>query len=161
MSLVDLVVADRTSKIGEELGVSGWITIDQKMIDDFANVTMDHQFIHVDPDRAKAETPFGATIAHGFLTLSLGSKFFMDAMDLLPGQTMGVNYGFEKIRFLAPVTVNSRLRGRFALKTIRKRSETEVLQEFVLTVDIENHKNPALIANWLALSIFAPQESKI
>src|ERR1051325_3272680 len=107
-------IEDIKSRIGSEVGVSDWILVDQARIDSFADVTEDHQFIHVDPEAA-ARTPFGGTIAHGFLTLSLLSRMAADAMLRPDGVKMGVNYGFEKIRFLAPVRSGSRVRGRFRL----------------------------------------------
>ncbi len=100
--------------IGQEVGVSKWFEITQARIDAFADCTEDHQFIHVDPQAAKA-TPFGGTIAHGFLTLSLASAMSYDAVAPLDGVVMGVNYGFDKLRFLAPVPAGSRVRGRFKL----------------------------------------------
>ena len=98
--------------IGTEVGVSRWITVDQARIDAFAETTEDRQFIHVDPEAAKA-TPFGGTIAHGFLTLSLASAMSYDAVAPLEGVVMGVNYGFDRLRFLAPVPAGSNIRGRF------------------------------------------------
>lgn len=156
MSMIDTVVAAQEANIGTEIGLSDWLTIDQPMIDDFARVTMDDQFIHVDPERAKAETPFGGTIAHGFLTLSLGSKFVIEVFDKLPGQIMGINYGFDKVRFVSPVRCNSRIRARFVLNAVDKRSDTELKREIGITVEIENSKTPALVANWLSLAVFAP-----
>src|SRR5665213_2409439 len=100
---------------GTETGVSKWFTIDQKRIDAFAEITEDRQFIHVDPDAARA-TPFGGTIAHGFLTLSMFSAFASDALPRIDGLAMGVNYGFEKLRFLSPVPAGARIRGRFRLE---------------------------------------------
>lgn len=155
-SLATLIAADR-AKIGTEIGVSNWITVDQDMIDRFAEVTHDDQWIHVDPARAAAETPFGGTIAHGFLTLSLASRFVYDVLPVQPGQVMGINYGFNKLRFLAPVPAGSRLRGRFTLTDVRQRSSTEVLREHRLTVEIEGQDTPALVADWLGLSIFAEE----
>ena len=101
-------------RVGSEIGVSDWILVDQKAIDTFAEVTQDHQFIHVDPEAA-AKTPFGGTVAHGFLTLSLLSRMAADAMLRPEGIRMGVNYGFEKVRFIAPVRSGKRVRGRFRL----------------------------------------------
>lgn len=100
--------------IGQEVGVSKWFEITQTRIDAFADCTEDHQFIHVDPEAAE-KTPFGGTIAHGFLTLSLASAMSYDAVAPLDGVVMGVNYGFDKLRFLAPVPAGSRVRGRFKL----------------------------------------------
>jgi len=99
MSAIDAAITKATAQIGQEVGVSNWILVDQDMIDDFAKTTQDDQWIHVDPVRAATETPFGGTIAHGFLTLSLASRFSYDYFGLLPGQVMGINYGFNKLRF--------------------------------------------------------------
>src|SRR5580698_2579435 len=98
------------ARAGGEIGLSRWFTIDQKRIDAFAEITEDRQFIHVDPEAAKA-SPFGETIAHGFLTLSMLSALAMDALPAIEGRAMGVNYGFEKLRFLSPVPVGARIRG--------------------------------------------------
>ena len=100
MSALKEAVAHSEALIGTEVGVSNWITVDQKMIDDFAKTTHDLQWIHVDPERAAKETPFGGTIAHGFLTLSLASRFAYDCFSMMPGQVMGINYGMNKLRFL-------------------------------------------------------------
>lgn len=155
MSALARALATEQEKIGTEIGVSNWITVDQDMIDRFAEVTHDDQWIHVNPERAAAETPFGGTIAHGFLTLSLASRFVYDVLPEQPGQVMGINYGFNKLRFLAPVPAGSRLRGRFMLKDAHQRSAAELLREHALTVEIEGEKTPALVADWLGLSIFA------
>jgi acyl dehydratase len=140
--------------IGTEVGVSDWITVDQAMIDDFAKTTRDDQWIHIDPERAAKDAPFGGTIAHGFLTLSLASRFAYDCFGMLPGQEMGINYGMNKLRFLMPVRAGSRLRGRFTLQDVRARSETELLRTNILTVEIEGQETPALVAEWLGLAIF-------
>ncbi|MGI9366829.1 MAG: MaoC family dehydratase [Rhizobiaceae bacterium] len=154
MSDLDPLVKSLQSKIGHEIGVSDWLRIDQTVIDRFADATMDHQFIHVDPVRAKNETPFGGTIAHGFLTLSLASKFSYECIKPCPGQSMGVNYGFNKIRFLAPVKAGSNIRARFALRSLDKKSDTEVFQTMDLTIEIEGEAKPALVAEWLTLLVF-------
>jgi acyl dehydratase len=101
--------------VGQEVGVSSWHLVDQKRIDVYADVIEDHQFIHVDPERAKRETPFGTTVAHGFLTMSLMSIMSYEVMPVIEGTTMGVNYGFDKLRFISPVRAGSRVRGRFTL----------------------------------------------
>ncbi|MCB1342564.1 MAG: MaoC family dehydratase [Pseudooceanicola sp.] len=155
MAAIDEALAAMQAKLGTEVGVSNWITVDQKMIDGFAEVTHDHQWIHVDPERAARETPFGGTIAHGFLTLSLGSRFVYDCFPPLPGQVMGINYGFNKLRFLSPVKAGARVRGRFVLKDMVKRKPTELLRTNEMTVEIEGQQTPALIAEWLGLAIFA------
>ncbi len=155
MSAIQTALEGYQPLIGTEVGVSNWYTVDQKMIDEFAETTIDTQWIHVDPERAAKETPFGGAIAHGFLTLSLASRMAYDCFEMLPGQVMGINYGFEKLRFLSPVLAGSRVRGRFELKDVKLRSETELLRTNILTIDIEGQEKPALVAEWLGLAIFA------
>lgn len=140
------------SLIGQEVGVSRWITIDQARIDAFAKITEDEQFIHVDPERARA-TPFGGTIAHGFLTLSLASAMSYDAVAPLEGVIMGVNYGFDKLRFLAPVPAGSRVRGRFRLLSAEDKGGGRWLLKHELTVEIEGGDKPALVAEWLSMQM--------
>lgn len=142
-----------SQQIGTEVGVSNWITVDQPMIDRFSETTHDDQWIHVDPVRA-AHTPFGSTVAHGFLTLSLASRFAYDCFPLLPGQTMGINYGFNRLRFLALVRPGDRLRGRFTLSDVHKRNEQELLRTMALTIEIDGSETPALVAEWLGLAVF-------
>ncbi|MDG1470689.1 MAG: MaoC family dehydratase [Ascidiaceihabitans sp.] len=154
MSHIENAKAAMEAQIGQEVGVSNWITVDQPMIDQFADVTHDNQWIHINPERAAAETPFGGTIAHGFLTLSLASRFAYDCFSMAPGQVMGINYGFNKLRFLTPVTAGSRLRGRFVMKTVTQRNATDLLRETGLTIEIEGVETPALIADWLGLAVF-------
>jgi acyl dehydratase len=147
---------DLPSLIGQEVGVSRWITVDQTRIDAFARITEDEQFIHVDPEAAK-HTPFGGTIAHGFLTLSLASAMSYDAVAPLDGVVMGVNYGFDKLRFLAPVPAGSRIRGRFRLLSAEDKGAqdgvTRWLLKHELTVEIEGADKPALIAEWLGMQM--------
>ncbi|RZJ03125.1 MAG: MaoC family dehydratase [Brevundimonas sp.] len=138
--------------IGTEVGVSKWIEIDQARIDAFADVTEDHQFIHIDPEAAK-QTPFGGTIAHGFLTLSLASAMSYDAVPKLDGVVMGVNYGFDKLRFLSPVKAGSRVRGRFKLLSAEDKGGGRWLIKHELTVEIEGGDKPALIAEWLGMQM--------
>ncbi|MET4684118.1 MaoC family dehydratase [Brevundimonas faecalis] len=140
------------SLVGTEVGVSRWIEVDQARIDAFARITEDEQFIHVDPERARA-TPFGGTIAHGFLTLSLASAMSYDAVAPLDGVVMGVNYGFDKLRFLAPVPAGSRVRGRFRLLSAEEKAEGRWLLKHELTVEIEGSDKPALIAEWLGMQM--------
>ncbi len=156
MSAIDDALAQAEARLGQEIGVSNWITVDQQMIDTFATNTHDEQWIHVDPDRAARETPFGGAIAHGFLTLSLASRFAYDVLPDHPGAVMGINYGFNKLRFLKPVLAGSRVRGRFVLKSATKRSDTELLQENTLTIEIDGSDVPAVVADWLGLTVFAP-----
>lgn len=136
--------------VGTEIGKSEWITVAQDRINQFADVTEDHQFIHINEDMAK-KTPFGGTIAHGFLTLSLLSKFSEGAGLVIEGVQMGVNYGFEKVRFLAPVPSGSKVRGRFTLKEVVEKKPGQHLLTYEVTVDIEGQEKPALIADWLAM----------
>lgn len=154
MSALQDALTNAEKQIGTEVGVSNWITVDQKMIDDFAKTTHDEQWIHVDPERAAAETPFGGSIAHGFLTLSLASRFAYDCFNMLPGQSMGINYGMNKLRFLKPVVAGSRLRGRFTLQKVTAKGPTNMLRENLLTIEIEGEETPALIAEWLGLAVF-------
>ena len=138
--------------IGQEVGVSKWFDVTQARIDAFADCTEDHQFIHVDPEAAKA-TPFGGTIAHGFLTLSLASAMSYDAVAPLDGVVMGVNYGFDKLRFLAPVLAGSRIRGRLKLLSAEDKGGGRWLLKHELNVEIEGGDKPALIAEWLGMQI--------
>ena len=140
--------------IGQEVGLSKWFDVTQARIDAFADCTEDHQFIHVDPEAARA-TPFGGTIAHGFLTLSLASAMSYDAVRPLDGVVMGVNYGFDKLRFLAPVPAGSRIRGRFRLLAADDKGQGRWLLKHELTVEIEGGDKPALIAEWLGMQMIA------
>lgn len=140
--------------VGKEIGVSSWHTIDQKRIDNFADVIEDHQFIHVDPVRAK-DTPMGATVAHGFLTMSLLSVMSYEVMPRLQSTTMGFNYGFDRLRFLSPVRAGSRVRGRFVLTEATIRKPGELLSRTHVTVETEGESKPALAADWLGLIFFA------
>jgi acyl dehydratase len=138
------------SRVGEEIGISDWITIDQARIDAFAEATEDNQFIHVDPGAA-ALSPFGGTIAHGFLSLSLLSRMGAEAMLLPEGLTMAVNYGFDRIRFLAPVRSGKRVRGRFILDSVEEKAPGQLLMRHRVTVEIEGEEKAALTAEWLGL----------
>jgi acyl dehydratase len=141
--------------VGQEIGVSSWHLIDQKRIDVYADVIEDHQFIHVDPERAKRETTLGTTIAHGFLTMSLLSIMSYEVMPRVDGATMGVNYGFDRLRFISPVTSGSRVRGRFTLTEATLRKPHELLSRTAVSVEIEGEKRSALIADWLNLLYFS------
>ena len=140
------------SRIGTQVGVSEWIMIDQKRIDEFADVTEDRQFIHVDPNAAK-ETMFGGTVAHGFLSLSLLSRMAFDVMLVPDNLKMAVNYGFDSIRFLAPVPVGARIRGIFTLTNVEEKSLGQLLVHHNVMVDIDLTEKPALTADWLSLLI--------
>ena len=141
--------------VGKEIGVSSWHVVDQKRIDLYADVIEDHQFIHVDPERAKNETAFGTTIAHGFLTMSLLSIMSYEVMPVISGTTMGVNYGFDKLRFISPVRSGSRVRGRFTLAEASLRKPKELQSRTHVTVEIEGEEKPALVADWIGLIYFA------
>lgn len=140
------------ARIGEEIGVSRWFEIDQARIDAFADVTEDWQFIHVDQEAA-AQTPLGGTIAHGFLTLSLGAAMSYDAVPPLDGVVMGFNYGFGKLRFLQPVRAGARVRGRFKLLSVEDKGGGRWLVGYELTVEIEGSDRPALVAEWLGMQV--------
>ena len=141
--------------VGHEIGVSSWHLIDQRRIDVYADVIEDHQFIHVDPERAKKETAFGGTVAHGFLTMSLMSIMSYEVMPVIEGTTMGVNYGFDKLRFISPVRAGRRVRGRFTLAEARLRKDKELQSRTNVTVEIEGEDKPALVADWIGLIYFA------
>jgi acyl dehydratase len=140
--------------VGREVGVSSWHLVDQNRINVYADVIEDHQFIHIDPERAKKETPFGA-VAHGFLTMSLMSIMSYEVMPVILGTTMGVNYGFDKLRFISPVRAGSRVRGRFTLTEATLRKPTELLSRTNVSVEIEGEIKPALVADWIGLIYFA------
>lgn len=141
------------AKIGTEIGVSDWHVVAQDMIDRFADVTGDHQFIHVDPARAKQETPFGGTIAHGYLMLSLLAPMGYEALPPIEGATVRINYGLDKVRFLTPVRPGSRVRAHYTLREVTTRSEKEFLLKNEVTVEIEGADKPALYAETLIVVI--------
>ena len=146
-------VAGMKARVGREIGVSDWLEVNQEKINAFADITEDWQFIHVDPERA-ARTPFGSTIAHGFLTLSLLSAMAMDAIPRLENTTMGVNYGFDKIRFLSPVVAGARIRGRFKVITAEELKPGELTLKYQVEVEIEGRDRPALTAEWISRQYF-------
>jgi len=148
---VQIIPAEElASRIGEETGVSDWLTIDQERINAFADATMDHQFIHVDSEAA-AQTPFGSTIAHGFLTLSLTTPMLMASMVAPDRMVMAVNYGTDKLRFIEPVKVGSRIRGRARLVEVTEKGPGRWLLKNEVTVEIEGADRPALIVEALTL----------
>ncbi|PRX07309.1 UNVERIFIED_ORG: acyl dehydratase [Martelella mediterranea] len=150
----DISLAEVKDYIGHEVGVSRWFTVDQSMIDTFADATLDHQFIHTDPERAREETPFGGTIAHGFLTLSLLSAMNFDCAPRVREQTMGINFGFDKVRFMAPVKCGKRVRGHFTLKEARFRGAELLAINYAVSIEIEDERKPALTAEWITLIQF-------
>jgi acyl dehydratase len=141
--------------VGHEVGVSSWHLVDQKRIDVYADVIEDHQFIHIDPERARRETSFGATVAHGFLTMSLMSIMSYEVMPVIENTTMGVNYGFDRLRFISPVRSGSRVRGRFTLMEAKLRKPKELQSRTSVTVEIEGEEKPAIVADWIGLIYFA------
>lgn len=144
--------------VGSKLGVSEWVPIDQSRIDDFARVTDDHQFIHVDPQRAAAESPFNGTIAHGFLTLALLPSMVRDALPQLQGVRARINYGFNKVRFLAPVPSGARIRAGFSLLSVEERRPKELTIRYEVIVEIEGNDKPALAAEWLSRILLVEED---
>lgn len=144
---------------GKEIGLSPWRVVSQQMIDQFADATDDHQFIHVDPERAARETAFGGTIAHGFLSLSLLSAMTFETLPQLEGASVGINHGFDKIRFIAPVKSGARIRTRFVLANVNARPSGWVHIDYDVTIEIENSAKPALTARWLTLTHLEPREN--
>ena len=136
--------------VGEKVGTSDWVEMSQERINQFADVTEDHQFIHVNEQAAKM-TPFGGTIAHGFLTLSMLSKLAESSTLTLEGVKMGVNYGFEKVRFINPVPSGSKIRGHFVLKSAEEKKPGQTQLNYEVTVEIEGsgEDKPALVAEWI------------
>ena len=155
MAPSNIAAARMSELVGEEIGVSDWIEISQAMIDQFADATMDHQFIHIDPERAR-ETPFGGTIAHGFLLLSLLSWMSFQSLPTIENVAMTVNYGLNRVRFLTPVRAGARLRGRFLLRAVEEKADRGLLRTFDVTVEIDGGIKPALVAQWLALAVNSP-----
>ena len=141
---------DIRARIGSEVGVSSWLTIDQARIDAFADATEDRQFIHVDP-QAAAQTPFGGTVAHGFLSLAMLSRMAAEAMLVPDSLKMAVNYGLDRVRFIAPVRSGQRIRGHFILDAIDEKAPGQLLLRHTVTVEIEGVDKPALTAQWLGL----------
>lgn len=140
--------------IGKEVGSSDWMEISQDQVNQFADTTHDHQFIHIDEARAKTETPFGGTIAHGFLTLSLLSHMGVQADTInIAGARMKINYGLDKVRFLNPVRVGKRIRAKFELVSAEEKRPGQYLIKHRATVEIEGEDKPAMIAEWLGLTI--------
>jgi acyl dehydratase len=143
-----MTIADIVCLLGKPVGTSSWITVDQDRINRFADVTNDHQFIHVDPVAAQA-SPFGGTIAHGLLTLSLLPSMAYEVMPVPAGTKMSANYGYDKIRFITPVRSGSRVRGHFKLLDFSETKPGRWQQTTEVTVEIEGEEKPALIADWI------------
>ncbi|MDB2601973.1 MaoC family dehydratase [Gammaproteobacteria bacterium] len=139
--------------VGKEVGLTDWIEVDQERINQFADATGDHQYIHLDAERA-AQTPFGTTIAHGFLTLSLLSMLSgMGGGLKLENTVMGINYGLDKVRFLNPVKSGAKIRARFVLASAEEKKLGNYLLKHNVTVEIDGEDKPALIAEWLGMTV--------
>ena len=153
MKEIDKILDVYLNKIGKIIGFSDWLTIDQDLINKFASITFDSQFIHINTEKAK-QSSFGSTISHGFLILSLSTKFKLEAIPKFQGEKMKINYGFNKLRFTNPVKRDDSIRGVFLLQEISKKSENDLLFNFKLTTEIKGKDKPALVCDWLSLSVF-------
>ncbi|HTV68619.1 MAG TPA: MaoC family dehydratase [Rhizobiaceae bacterium] len=154
----EVTVEQILANVGAEIGVSPWRVVSQTMIDQFADATDDHQFIHVDPERAARETQFGGTIAHGFLLLSLLSAMAYETLPPIRGGKVGINQGFESIRFIAPVKSGARIRTRFVLGKVKARPSGWLEAAYDITIELEGSPKPALTARWLILTQVEPSE---
>ena len=155
MNSIKQEYAFQKSQIGQKIGSSEWITVEQERINKFAEITEDPQFIHIDPDRAKQLSPFGRTIAHGFLVLSLASKFAIEVLPKTSSRIVRINYGFNKVRFIHPVFVDSLVKGTFTLNSVEKKDSFSLLKNFELKIEIKDTEKPALVAEWLILTQFS------
>lgn len=151
--LEPITLAAMGGLVGREAGVSPWRIVSQEIIDRFADATDDHQFIHVDPERARAETPYGGTIAHGFLLLSLISPMARETLHPIEGAGVAINHGFESVRFSAPVRSGARIRARFLLAEMKARPSGMVQIQYDVTIEIENSLKPAVTARWLMIAV--------
>lgn len=150
---MDFLAPEELQKlVGQEIGCSEWVEIDQERINQFADVTEDHQFIHVDPEAAKS-TMFGTTVAHGFLTLSMLVKLSAGIAIVLKDVKMGVNYGFDKVRFINPVKSGGRIRGRFTLMEASELTPGQWKLKYAVKVEIEGEEKPAIVAEWLTMQV--------
>ena len=145
------------NKVGEKVGVSEWFNVDQSMIDQFAHLTQDHFFIHVDPKRVVKETPLNSTIAHGFLSVSMLSAMSYSCVPGIIDAHFGLNYGFNRMRFVSPVPVNSRIRGHFTLKKIDKKETGEITMVYDVFVELENQEKPVIVAEWIIKAYVKPE----
>ena len=146
-------ISQAESLVGQELGISDWVVIDQKRINEFADVTGDHQWIHVDVERARAESPYGAPIAHGFLTLSLVPALGKDNFRL-EGAKLAINYGLNKVRFLAPVPVDSRIRVRSRLADVAVVDDSTANLTVLHTIEIDGVTKPAAVAEMIVRAVY-------
>ena len=153
MSNNKLSVDELKAKVDQDLGTSRWFPVTQERIDQFADLTEDPQWIHLDAERAAKETPFGGTIAHGFLSLSLLSAMAMDVVPGVQGTVMGINYGFDKVRFLAPVRAGRRVRVHTQITDVTQKDDNRFLIKQAVSVEIEGEDTPALVAEWLSMVV--------
>ncbi|MEL7462813.1 MAG: MaoC family dehydratase [Pseudomonadota bacterium] len=154
--MTELTYAEMPNKIGAHLGTSDWLTVDQSMVNQFAECTLDDQWIHVDAERAKKESPFGGPVAHGYLTLSLVAGLSMRLGVVPKGTAAALNYGLEKVRFLTPVLVGARVRLHVKLTGFEEKSPGQYLTTFENSLEVEGAEKPALIATTLAILVPAP-----
>ncbi len=147
--------------VGQELGVIVWRTIEQEQIDQFADLTGDHQWIHVDVERARRESPFGSTIAHGYLTLSLVASLQLELGILPAGVSGALNYGVEVVRFLTPVRTGARIRNRVVLLSVEPRGDGRLLLKIRNTIEIEGETRPALIAETSRCCCWMPSQETL
>ncbi len=148
--MAEITLEEFKGATGLDLGTSDWLQVDQDRINAFADATLDHQFIHLDPVAA-AKTPFGGTIAHGFLSLSLLPYLMQDLTLTPPNVMMGVNYGFNSLRFLTPVPVNSKVRANVQVKEVVEKNPNQYLITYTVALEIEGVAKPALVAEWLTM----------
>jgi len=152
MGIKILPKEEMVNAVGTKFEPGQWILVSQERINTFADCTEDHQFIHIDEEKA-AKTPFGGTIAHGFLTLSLLSRM-VQGNGVIPENTvMGINYGFDKVRFLTPVRAGKRVRAHVTITAVDRKDDNRFLIKQTISVEIEGEENPALIADWLTMVI--------
>ncbi len=151
--MTELTMSSMKDRVGSELGVSDWMVVDQERINEFADCTGDRQWIHVDVDRARRESPFGGPVAHGYLTLSLIGPLSLDVGVVPSDAAAGFNYGLDKVRFLAPVPAGRRVRLRIVLDNVDEKNDGQLLVKTRNTIEIENSDKPALIADALALLV--------
>ena len=153
MAIPQYSMATAPQFVGRELGASGWVAVDQDRIDRFAECTGDRQWIHVDVERARRESPFGGPIAHGYLTLALVAAMVMELGVIPPDAASGLNYGLEKVRFIAPVKAGARVRTRVSLLSAKQQSGGRMLLKLNCTLEIESEPKPALVAETLCMLI--------
>lgn len=145
---------EMVNAVGTKLDPSDWVVLDQERINTFADCTEDHQFIHIDEEKA-AQTPFGGTIAHGFLTLSMMAKFSEESMIAPEGMVMGMNYGCDRLRFLAPVRAGKRVRMHSEVLNVDRKDDNRFLVKIGVSMEIEGEETPALVAEWLHMLVTA------